>query len=88
MRKGEIFMSDFWKNEWKLFKGDVDNVVKFLTQPVTFSNKNSDSLMLEPTIQEVSERKEESGFWKKQWEMFTKEYDSFVNTLMQPVKFK
>lgn len=26
----------FWKNEWDLFKEDINNAVDFLTQPVTF----------------------------------------------------
>jgi hypothetical protein len=80
-------MSEFWKNEWELFKVDVDNAVKFLTQPVTFSKKE-DNLFLKPTFEEASQKSEQSGFWKQQWDMFTKEYDSFLNTLMQPVKFK
>ena len=26
----------FWKNQWNLFKEDINNAVEFLTQPVTF----------------------------------------------------
>ncbi len=28
-----------------------------------------------------------SGFWKNEWDLFTKEVDSTLNFLMQPVRF-
>ncbi|MCX8075179.1 MAG: hypothetical protein N2749_06300 [Clostridia bacterium] len=78
-------MDNFWKNEWELFKCDLKAVADFLTQPVTFGNE---SLMLKPTVEEVSQRSEESGFWKKQWEMFAQEYDTFLNYVTKPIEFK
>lgn len=79
-------MNGFWKNEWELFKGEVDSVVSFLMQPVTFSS--SADLMLKPSVDEIVEKAETTSFWKNEWKLFEKEYDSALNFLMQPVEFK
>lgn len=88
-------MNSFWKNEWDLFTQEVDTAVNFLMQPVdllqpveiTFGLSSS-KLMLKPTNEEVESKKDVSGFWKKEWAAFENEFDSAVNFLMQPVKFK
>lgn len=77
-------MKEFWKNEWDLFKIDVDNFVKFWAQPVTFSSNKA----LNPTYEEISEKSDKGGFWKDQWDQFTKEYDSALDYLTKPISFK
>ncbi len=81
-------MNSFWKNEWDMFTSEVDAAINFLMQPVTFSSKKDDSLMLKPSSDEIVEKAETSGFWKREWQLFEKEYDSALNFLMQPVSFK
>ena len=78
-------MKDFWKNQWDLFKVDMDNFSKFWTQPITF--KKEATLELKPAVEEIAEKKEEPGFWKKQWSLFEEEYDSFLNYITEPIHF-
>lgn len=80
-------MKEFWKNEWKLFEQEYDSFVNFLMQPVNFSGKSEKTLPLKPSSKEIIEKADEPGFWKREWQLFEKEYDSFVNYLMQPVSF-
>lgn len=80
-------MKEFWKNEWKLFEQEYDAFVNFLMQPVSFSGKSEKKLPLKPSSEEIIEKATEPGFWKREWQLFEKEYDSFVNYLMQPVSF-
>jgi len=80
-------MKEFWKNEWKLFEQEYDSFVNFLMQPVSFFGKSEKTLPLKPSSEEIIEKAEEPGFWKREWQLFEKEYDSFVNYLMQPVSF-
>lgn len=79
-------MGEFWKNEWELFKLDVNNFVGFWTQPVTFGT--DESLKLRPSAAEAETKSNESGFWKAQWEEFTKEYDTFLKDITKPISFK
>lgn len=81
-------MREFWKNEWKLFESEVDGALNFLMQPVTFSGKSKENLMLKPTNEEIVEKCETTGFWRNEWKTFEKEVDSVMNFLMQPVTFK
>lgn len=81
-------MGEFWKNEWDLFKDDLSSVARFLTQPVVITFGNEDPLMLRPTAEEAMGKSSTSSFWKNEWDLFTKEYDSFLNYISQPVKFK
>jgi len=81
-------MNSFWKNEWNMFAKEVDTTLSFLMQPVKFSNKAEDNLMLKPSVNEIVEKCETNSFWKNEWNMFTSEVDSAVDYLMQPVNFK
>jgi SOS response regulatory protein OraA/RecX len=78
----------FWKREWQLFEQEYDSALDFLMQPVTFSSKTDKKLALKPTYEEISEKADEAGFWKKEWQLFEQEVDSVVDFLMQPVDFK
>lgn len=80
-------MREFWKNEWKLFEEEFDSALNFLMQPVSFSSKKDKNLMLKPTSKEIFEKADEPGFWKREWQLFEKEYDSALSFLMQPVTF-
>jgi hypothetical protein len=81
-------MNSFWKNEWNMFTKEVDTTLSFLMQPVKFSSKADDNLMLKPSADEIVAKSETTTFWKNEWNMFTKEIDSAVEYLMQPVNFK
>lgn len=81
-------MREFWKNEWKLFEQEFDSALNFLMQPVTFSGKTDKKLALRPTSEEICEKADEAGFWKREWQLFEQEVDSVVDFLMQPVTFK
>jgi len=81
-------MNSFWKNEWEMFTKEVDSTLSFLMQPVRFSSREDDNLMLRPSAAEITEKCETTSFWKNEWEMFSKEVNSAVDYLMQPVSFK
>jgi hypothetical protein len=81
-------MNSFWKNEWDLFTKEVDSTLNFLMQPVKFSSKSDDNLMLRPSAEEIVEKCETTGFWKNEWQLFEKECASVVDFLTQPVTFK
>lgn len=81
-------MNSFWKNEWKLFTNEVDTAMDFLMQPVTFSKKPKENLMIKATNEEIIEKAESDSFWKNQWNMFTNEVDTAMDFLMQPISFK
>jgi|GEM_PF-1750347 len=81
-------MNSFWKNEWEMFTKEVDSTLNYLMQPVKFSFKSEDNLMLKPSSAEIVEKCETTSFWRSEWNMFTKEVDSAVEYLMQPISFK
>lgn len=81
-------MNSFWKDQWEMFEKEVDTAMDFLFQPVSFSKKDKENLMLNPTEQEAYEKRDTSSFWKNQWEMFENEVDTALDFLFQPVNFK
>ncbi len=80
-------MKEFWKNEWDLFKQDINEAVNFLTQPVDIT-VGGKKLMLKPAVEEVAEKSEQRGFWANQWELFNKDCEAIANFLTKPINFK
>ena len=70
-----------------MFKQDINAAVSFLIQPVNIT-LGSEKLMLQPTEEEVSQKCEQKGFWKSQWQMFNKECDAAIEFLTKPIEFK
>jgi hypothetical protein len=81
-------MVEFWKNEWSLFKLDVQNVKDFLTQPVEITLWGKSDLMLKPSVQEIEEKADTNGFWKNEWDLFKADMGSVRDFLNQPVTLK
>lgn len=77
-------MKEFWKNEWKLFMNDMQNLGEFFLQPVTFSPK---PLRLQASIEEEKLEELEAqdvGIWSS----FKQGCSNAKDFLTQPVKFK
>lgn len=81
-------MNSFWKNEMDLFEKDMIAISNFLLQPVTITTGFESNLMLKPSSKEIVEKAETTSFWKNEWKLFEKEYDSAMDFLMQPISFK
>ncbi len=84
-------MLDFWKNEWSLFKIDMQNAKDFLTQPVEVTLWGKSDLMLKPSVQEIEEKAdslESNGFWSNEWKLFMEDLNSAKDFFTQPISFK
>lgn len=81
-------MVEFWKNEWSLFKLDVQNVKDFLTQPIEITVWGKNDLMLKPSVQEIEEKADTSSFWKNEWNLFREDIGNVKDFLNQPVTLK
>lgn len=82
-------MKEFWKNEWALFKLDLNNVKEFLTQPIELTLwGKSDIVSLKPSAQEAEAKAETSSFWKNEWELFKNDMKNVKDFLIQPITLK
>ncbi len=81
-------MKEFWKNEWELFKMDLENVKDFLSQPVELTLWGKSDLMLKPSINEIQEKADTVGFWQNEWNLLMEDIQNAKDFLMQPITFK
>ncbi len=95
-------MKDFWKDEFELFKKDIEKAWDFLFQPVTFGKKE-EVLSLKPDEDEIiakaaaiknndenlteMDRASES-FWSREFELLKKDVENAWDFLFQPVVIK
>lgn len=82
-------MKEFWKNEWALFKLDLNNVKEFFAQPIELTLwGKSDIATLRPSMEEAQEKAETSSFWKNEWDLFKEDIRNIKDFLTQPVTLK
>lgn len=81
-------MKEFWKNEWKLFLDDMQELGEFFLQPIEITGipGKSSKMMLKPSVEEVRAKSSEGGFWAREWKSFMNDMDNFGEFLLQPIE--
>ena len=79
-------MKDFFKNEFDLFKQEMGIVADFLFQPVDLGVTSPQ--MLKPSVSEITEKAEVSGFWANEFALFKNDLEKISDFLFQPIEVK